>query len=124
MLQQQGSIPGLEETGASSADAAGQEGVPTDDADLSGLGLGEEATPRLRARSTLVIEFSPRLDAPDVSAEEQRRIDDFRDRLARGNPYQLDGAGILYLPGVPAIELAGLDVNEATVRIRTEPQLS
>jgi protein involved in polysaccharide export with SLBB domain len=44
--------------------------------------------------------------------------------LARSNPYQLDNAGILYLPGVPAIELAGLDVTQATVRVRTEPQLT
>lgn len=121
MLQQQGAIPGQDD--ASSAGAVDQEGVPTDGSGLLALGLGEEETPRLRARSTLVIEFTPRPDAPTLPPEEQRRIDEFRDRLSRGNPYQLDGEGILYLPGVPAIELAGLDVNEATVRIRTEPQL-
>jgi len=91
---------------------------------FGGFGEEEEEVPRLEPRSTLVIEFAPRVDAPAVTPDEQRRIDDFRDRLAKGNPYQLDGAGVLYLPGVRAIELAGLDVDQATVRVRTEPQLS
>jgi hypothetical protein len=104
-----------------------EQGLPTEDegADLFGLGLGslEEVVPRLRARSTLVVEFALRSDAPPVTPEEQERIEGFRERLARGNPYQLDNSGRLYLPGVPAIELAGLDAEQATVRIRTEPQL-
>jgi len=124
MLQQQGGIPTLENGNASEAAAADQVGSPLDTAGLFGLGLGEEEVPRLTARSTLVIEFSLRPDAPADPPEERRRLEDFRDRLAKGNPYQLDGAGVLYLPGVPAIELAGLNVDEATVRIRTEPQLS
>jgi protein involved in polysaccharide export with SLBB domain len=88
----------------------------------SAFGLSNEGLPTLRARSTLVLEFALRSDLV-VSPAERARLEGFRDRLAKGNPYQLDGAGILYLPGVPAIELAGLDVNQATVRIRTEPQL-
>jgi polysaccharide export outer membrane protein len=79
---------------------------------------------RLRARSTLVIEFTLRPDGPPMDPSEQQRVEDFRNRLARDNPYQLDGAGMLYLPGVPAIELAGLDVSQATVRLRAERQLN
>jgi len=122
MLQQQG---GGEEGAFGSADAVDEEGLPIEGEGLAlGLDLGAAEEGRLRARSTLVIEFALRADAPERASQGQTRRDDFRDRLARGNPYQLDGAGMLYLPGVPAIELAGLDVAQATVRIRTEPQLN
>ena len=120
MLQQQ--TPELElgdETGA-----VDEEGLPIEGEDALGFGFGEEEEERLRARSTLVIEFAARPDAPVLEGADLQRREDFRERLARGNPYELDGAGTLYLPGVPAIELAGLDVDQATVRVRTEPQLS
>ena len=119
MLQEGGDVS-LEEGDAEAAPGF-EETLPLDSEDQS---LIPTEFLRLRAGSTLVIEFAPRADAPAVSPTEQLRIDDFRERLARGNPYQLDGAGILYLPGVPAIELAGLDVTQATVRLRTEPQLN
>src|SRR5690606_3535112 len=48
---------------------------------------------------------------------------DFQRRLENNNPYQLDGGGQLLLPGVPAIALQGLNVEQATVRIRTENAL-
>jgi polysaccharide export outer membrane protein len=102
-----------------------EESAPDDEEDpFATISIGEDEVPRLRARSTLVIEFALRPDAPPVEPEEGERLESFRERLARGNPYQLDGAGILYLPGVPAIELSGLDAPQATVRIRTEPQLN
>ncbi len=120
MLQQQG---GGEATDTDDEGAVDEEGLPIEGAELPfSLDLGEPDQERLSARSTLVIEFALRPDATVIGSEQQRR-EDFRERLARGNPYQLDGAGMLYLPGVPAIELAGLDVDQATVRIRTEPQL-
>ena len=125
MLQRQGGgAAALGGGEVSEEGAVDEDGLPIESSGLDALGLREEEVPRLEARSTLVIEFAPRTDAPAVGPEEQRRIDDFRDRLAKGNPYQLDGAGILYLPGVRAMELAGLDVDQATVRVRTEPQLS
>jgi protein involved in polysaccharide export with SLBB domain len=87
----------------------------------------EEEEPRLRPRDTMVIEFLPRVDAAGnvvvVPPEEQARIDEFRDRLERGNPYQLDGSGTLYMPGVSAIELAGLNVDQATVRVNAATEL-
>ena len=58
--------------------------------------------------------------APPTSSS---RSPQFLDRLEEGNPYQLDGSGLLYLPGVPAIPLAGLDVDQATVRVQAETAL-
>ena len=87
---------------------------------------GEQPTdqvPRLRPGDTIVIGFEPRQDDPRTPArtpEEQRA---FLDRLEKGNPYQLDGSGLLYLPGVSAIPLAGLDADQATVRIQAETAL-
>jgi protein involved in polysaccharide export with SLBB domain len=122
MLQQQN--PSLDLGGAEAGVVLDEEGLPIEGEDAFGLGFGEEEeVERLRARSTLVIEFAVRPDAPVLEGPELERRESFRERLARGNPYQLDGAGTLYLPGVPAIELAGLDVDQATVRVRTEPQL-
>lgn len=84
------------------------------------------SVPRLTPRDTLVIQFEPRQDDPRAilrSPEEQQRATQFLDRLEKGNPYQLDDTGLLYLPGVPAIPLAGLDVDQTTVRIQAEPAL-
>jgi protein involved in polysaccharide export with SLBB domain len=73
-----------------------------------------------------VIEFAQR--EGDVRAllrtpDEQEQLDDFQERLAKGNPYQLDASGMLYLPGVPSMALAGLNVDEATVRVQAETEL-
>jgi polysaccharide export outer membrane protein len=81
---------------------------------------GEEQ--RLKPRDTIVIEFELREPLP-VGAGDQDQLVELRERLAKGNPYQLDGLGMLLLPGVPAIGLAGLDVDQATVRVQAEPAL-
>jgi protein involved in polysaccharide export with SLBB domain len=82
--------------------------------------------PRLRPLDTIVIKFEPREDDPTAelrTLEDQAQVADFTERLEEGNPYLLDNAGILYLPGVPAIPLAGLNVDEVTVRIEAETAL-
>ena len=94
--------------------------------DTSGQQPAGDAVPRLRPRDTLVIRFEPREDDPRAltrTADEQRLVTQLRDRLEEGNPYQLDGSGLLYLPGVSAIPLAGLDVDQATVRVQAETAL-
>ena len=75
---------------------------------------------------TIVIQFEPREDDPRARCARRRsssRSPQFLDRLEEGNPYQLDGSGLLYLPGVPAIPLAGLNVDQATVRVQAETAL-
>lgn len=80
--------------------------------------------PRLAPDGTLVIQFQRREDDPRPrTPEEQSQLAAFLERLEEGNPYRLDSAGVLYLPGVPAISLAGLNVDETTVRVQAEPAL-
>lgn len=110
-MLQQGRVPQTAETGA--------EQVPLDfslvqpELDLSELDM------RLRAGDTLVIRFDVAEDVlVDVGLEE------FQERLAKGNPYKLDNTGVLYLPGVPSMPLAGLNVTQATIRVSAEPSLA
>jgi polysaccharide biosynthesis/export protein len=89
-------------------------------------GLGDTEVPRLEPGDTMVIQFQSREDDPRAllrTAEEQEELMQFLDRLEEANPYELDDDGRLYLPGVPAIPLAGLDVDQATVRVQAETAL-
>ena len=95
-------------------------------AEESAAGQAVDDVPRLDPEDTIVIQFQPREGDPRAALrtpDEQQQLAAFLDRLEEGNPYQLDGSGMLYLPGVPAIPLAGLDVDEATVRVQAEPAL-
>jgi len=56
--------------------------------------------------------------------EEKKKIEEIRKRILSGNPYQLNHSGVLEIPGIPAIPLAGLTAFEATRRLRVDPQLS
>jgi len=46
-----------------------------------------------------------------------------RDRILKGNPYQLNRFGVLEIPGLPSIPLAGLTAVEATRRLSADPDL-
>ena len=54
--------------------------------------------------------------------EELERLEDFRERVLRRNPYKLDKWGILNVPELGPIPLAGLTAEEAT-RARSPPKL-
>lgn len=91
-----------------------------------GFGSGDdEEEPRLKPHDSIVLRFSPAEDPRgEVRATEvQQVVDEFQGRLEAGNPYELDGSGQLLLPGVPAIALAGLNVEEATIRVQAETSL-
>jgi protein involved in polysaccharide export with SLBB domain len=82
--------------------------------------------PRFSPNDTLVIEvvFRDRdANAPPREPNTQRSLDESLARLRDGNPYQLDRAGLLTLPGVPPIALAGLDRKQADLRLNTDPAL-
>jgi protein involved in polysaccharide export with SLBB domain len=94
--------------------------------EAAGAQRPDDRVPRLAPGDTLVLQLEPRQDDPRAlmrTAEEQQQVAQFLERLEEGNPYQLDDTGLMYLPGVPAIPLAGLDADQATVRIQAEPAL-
>lgn len=55
--------------------------------------------------------------------EETQQLEDFRQRVLRRNPYRLDKWGILNVPELGPIPLAGLTVEEATERVAAEVRL-
>jgi polysaccharide biosynthesis/export protein len=56
--------------------------------------------------------------------EEKDKAEKFRKRIQSNNPYQLNRFGVLEMPGMPAIPLAGLTAFEATRRLSADPGLS
>ena len=114
---------GAQQQGGGTAEQGDQTAAAMPTADQLTAALVAQQPPRLEAGSTLVLEFSPRAEVP-AGALTGAALADFRARLAKGNPYKLDTDGYLYLPGVPAIALAGLDIDEATIRIQAEPALA
>src|ERR1700730_9223161 len=65
---------------------------------------------------------SPYEDKPLTDLERQR-IEDFRQRILKNNPYTLNRFGVLDIPGLPSIPLAGLTASEATSRLSADPEL-
>jgi polysaccharide export outer membrane protein len=59
----------------------------------------------------------------DRSDEELHRLEDFRERVLRRNPYQLDKSGILNVPELGPIPLSGLTDEQATQRLGAELRL-
>src|SRR6202041_3556028 len=56
--------------------------------------------------------------------DELTEIEKFRKRILSSNPNTLNRFGVLELPGLPAIPLAGLTASEATKRLAADPELS
>lgn len=59
---------------------------------------------------------------PETEADKQK-IDQLRELILRNNPYRLNRFGVIELPGLPAIPLAGLTAQEATNRLSADPDL-
>lgn len=57
------------------------------------------------------------------TAEEMERLEDFRLRVLRRNPYKLDKWGILNVPELGPIPLSGLTDEQATERLSAEVRL-
>jgi polysaccharide biosynthesis/export protein len=55
--------------------------------------------------------------------EQTTRSATVRDRILKGNPYKLNRFGVLEIPGLPSIPLAGLTADEATRRLSADPDL-
>jgi protein involved in polysaccharide export with SLBB domain len=61
--------------------------------------------------------------AEPPKSKEEARSRYLRDRVLKGNPYKLNRFGVLEVPGLPAIPLAGLTADEATKRLSADPDL-
>jgi polysaccharide biosynthesis/export protein len=61
-------------------------------------------------------------DTPKTD-EEKDESEKFQKRILRNNPYKLNHFGVLELPGLPAIPVAGLTALEATRRLSADPDL-
>lgn len=57
------------------------------------------------------------------TSEDSVRLGELRERVLRRNPYKLDKWGILNVPELGPIPLAGLTAEEATERLAAEPRL-
>ena len=64
-----------------------------------------------------------RVERPTRTPEETTRSATVRDRILKGNPYKLNRFGVLEIPGLPSIPLAGLTADEATRRLSADPDL-
>jgi polysaccharide biosynthesis/export protein len=70
--------------------------------------------------------FNNNISLPDKKPktdEEKEKIEKTRQRIQSNNPYQLTHAGVLEIPGMPGIPLAGLTAAEATRRLSADPGL-
>jgi polysaccharide export outer membrane protein len=63
------------------------------------------------------------IDQKPKTDEDARRSATVRDRILKGNPYILNRFGVLEIPGLPSIPLAGLTAEEATRRLSADPDL-
>jgi protein involved in polysaccharide export with SLBB domain len=70
-----------------------------------------------RIRADVKEETRPRTDEEKERSEEKRQL------ILKNNPYHLNRFGVLELPGLPAIPLAGLTAEEATNRLSADPDL-
>jgi polysaccharide export outer membrane protein len=64
-----------------------------------------------------------RIDQRPKTEEQSTRSATVRDRILKGNPYILNRFGVLEIPGLPSIPLAGLTAEEATRRLSADPDL-
>lgn len=66
----------------------------------------------------------PQQQPLERTEDETARLEEFRERVLRRNPYKLDKWGILNVPELGPIPLAGLTTDEATQRVSAELRLA
>jgi len=93
---------------------------------LSGIAGSNAANSNNAANNgTTVFDYTrcPLLTDKPRSDLEKQDLEKFRKRILSSNPYKLNRFGVLELPGLPAVPLAGLTAFEATKRIAADPDL-
>jgi polysaccharide biosynthesis/export protein len=81
---------------------------------------GQTTTPQQEPGSTPAGAVRKPIERTDTEID---RLNEFRDRVLRRNPYKLDKWGILNVPELGPIPLAGLTVEEARQRLSAESAL-
>jgi protein involved in polysaccharide export with SLBB domain len=64
-----------------------------------------------------------KLEERPETDEEKEKSERLRQLVLKGNPYKLNPFGVLEVPGLPSIPLAGLTAEEATRRLSADPDL-
>jgi polysaccharide biosynthesis/export protein len=90
----------------------------------SSSGIGSGLGNRLNGENRNVDDFGRiQLETKPKTEEEKEKSAAFRERILANNPYRLNHFGVLELPGLSAIPLAGLTADEATARLSADPDL-
>ena len=103
----------------SRADGDGTEGEglePGDESEAPVAASAMRREPRIQPGAQLLVEIE------EVQLAEGR--EELRDRIRRGNPYRLDSAGRVELPGFEPLPLLGLTERLASKRLATDPDLA
>jgi hypothetical protein len=95
--------------------ASGIAGVLAGSANNGGNPNSNAAGTGGNSNNSNLVERKPKTD------EEKEKSDKFRKRVLSNNPYVLNHLGVLEIPGMPAIPLAGLTALEATKRLNADP---
>jgi protein involved in polysaccharide export with SLBB domain len=113
-------------TGAAPANnGANPNGLPGGANNALGLGNGANNRPEQRddfGRIQSEYDIDKLQEMPRTD-EDKERTDQKRALILKGNPYRLNRFGVLEIPGMPAIPLAGLTAEEATRRVSADPDL-
>ena len=107
---------------------AGVGGLNGNDAAMAGAANDSAGGPRSnrntrgnndygRVKADVKAETRVRTDEEKEESEEKRQL------ILKNNPYHLNRFGVLELPGLPSIPLAGLTAEEATNRLSADPDL-
>ena len=107
-------------------DLQGEAPVDLSNLDLGALKNAFPAVPeelRIEGDDTIVVTTTLKEDAPPEDA--QRLMADVnRSRIIGSHFFKLDKRGVLDLPGIASIPLAGLTAEEVAIRLGSEPLLS
>jgi polysaccharide biosynthesis/export protein len=111
-------------TGAGATRATGATGTPSAGATNANSvlsGINDAGSNKKNSESS---DFGRlQIDQLPKSEEQTARSATARSRILKGNPYKLNRFGVLEIPGLPSIPLAGLTAEEATRRLSADPDL-
>src|SRR5579859_5226091 len=112
-------IPGLDQSSGLNGGATGVQTTPT-----IPLITNQNAIPT--AVPSIVFDYNRcrRPEEKTKTDEEKKEAEKFRSRILTSNPYKLNRFGVLEVPGLIAMPVAGLTASEATKRLAADPDLA